>query len=226
MLNGHTKEVLEDSHVNCVLDVGANVGQYGDFVRELGYLGQIISFEPVASTFAELERHTSADSNWRAVRTALGQRTGEVSINVTRSSPLASLRTPLTDVPARLAEGIQVDRRETTTLRRLDEIFADYVTMSSPLVLLKLDTQGWDLEVLRGATGCLDKVVAIQSEVSVLPLYEGMPAWLESMAFIHELGFEPTGLFPVSYATGVHVVEFDCMMVRFDPFGPDRSRGS
>src|SRR5688572_30716617 len=81
-LSGHTARVLAELGIECVLDVGANVGQYGDMLRAIGYTGLIVSFEPVDATFHELSRHAAEDANWRTIQMALGAEDGEATLNV------------------------------------------------------------------------------------------------------------------------------------------------
>jgi hypothetical protein len=98
---------------------------------------------------------------------------------------------------------------------RLDEIFDDLVEgVSQPRVYLKLDTQGWDVEVFAGAAGCLDRVVAMQSELSVQPLYEGMPSYQEALEVYSAAGFEVSGMFPLVRDAALRLIEFDCVLVR------------
>ena len=214
-LAGHTEALLSGLTVSCVLDAGANVGQYGSFLRSIGYAGQIVSFEPVPDVYAQLRRRASGDAKWLTVNTALGRESGSATINVTRGSVLSSLHTPLDTDGRSLSGSMQLERQETVTVSRLDEMVDEHVDRTSPQRLfLKCDTQGWDLEVLEGAKGCLDDVVAIQVEMSVVPIYRDMPDWLDSMTYLHHLGFEPTGFFPVTYISETRVLEFDCVMVR------------
>ncbi len=100
-------------------------------------------------------------------------------------------------------------------LRRLDSVL-DSLTMDipQPNIYLKIDTQGYDLNVLDGATRVLDRVLAFQAEVSVKPVYEATPNYLEAIAAMSDLGYELTGLFPVARDNALRVVEFDCVMVR------------
>jgi FkbM family methyltransferase len=214
-LAGHTEAVLKGLAINGVLDVGANIGQYGTLLRSIGYRGRIVSFEPVADVYELLRSRAVGDANWLTVNTALGSAKGSATINVTRGSDLSSMRNPIDTDGRSLNGAIRVERAETIAISRLDEVVDEYVDRSpSRRLLLKCDTQGWDLEVLKGATGCLDDVVAVQVEMSVIPLYDGMPGWLESLTYLHDLGFEPTGFFPVTYLADARVVEFDCLMVR------------
>jgi hypothetical protein len=84
---------------------------------------------------------------------------------------------------------------------------------------LKLDTQGYDLEVLRGAARSLERVVALQSEIAFVPLYAGMPSWRESFERIEALGFAPSGIFSVTREPSLRLVEADCVFVRAQPDG-------
>ena len=87
--------------------------------------------------------------------------------------------------------------------------------IDSPKVFLKMDTQGFDLQVFRGLGEKAGHVVAIQSELSVLSLYEGAPRWTEAVRFYEDEGFAVAGLYPVTEGQGGEgVIEFDCLMVR------------
>ena len=73
ILGEHIKDIVETHRIDLVLDVGANTGQFGAYLRELGYAGTIHSFEPVEATFQALQRRTSGDANWSCHRMALGR---------------------------------------------------------------------------------------------------------------------------------------------------------
>jgi FkbM family methyltransferase len=209
-LEGHVKLLLDELTIDHVLDVGANTGQYGQFLRRSGYTGKITSFEPVSSTFAALQATIAGDSEWNAVKVALGAEPGAATIHVMRSRDYSSMLPPNTE---QRGPACDMEHDEQVRVVRLDDVYADLVEDGSS-VLLKLDTQGWDLVVLVGAARCLSDVSAIQTEVSIIPLYDGMPTWIDSMARVAELGFAPTGLFPVTYADNFRSVEFDLIAAR------------
>jgi FkbM family methyltransferase len=109
---------------------------------------------------------------------------------------------------------------ETITVRRLDSIFAE-VTAELPeeigqvRAFLKMDTQGYDLRVLQGAGAALDHVVALQSEVACVPLYDGMPRLPEQLTAYEAAGFQTVGIFPVSqHPATMRAIEMDLLMVR------------
>ena len=78
-----------------------------------------------------------------------------------------------------------------------------------------MDTQGFDRQVFDGAKGVLPHIVGLQSELSVIPIYDGMTGWLEALSAFTQVGYSPTGFFPVVRTMPYGVWwEFDCVMVR------------
>jgi FkbM family methyltransferase len=221
-LSAHLSILFARLHINCVIDVGAHFGEYGQFLRDNGYQGHIVSFEPVNDSFGALQRRVSRDSKWTAHQAALGGQAQTASINVLRSSAHTSFLSPSTVSLKEHGPGIGIHRTESVRMERLDDIFAKYVAhLQQPRVYLKMDTQGWDLEVLKGADGCLASILALQSEIAVRPMYDGMPTWIESISCLNEKGFELTGLFPVAHARDLRLLELDCVMARARALGRD-----
>src|SRR5687767_3589170 len=85
--------LLEMYGVNCVIDVGAHAGQYGERLRAGGYRGRIVSFEPTPDGFAELEAAAARDDRWRVRRLALGREDGTTTMNVVQGT-LSSILPP------------------------------------------------------------------------------------------------------------------------------------
>lgn len=216
-LENHVSNVLKRLSIDCVLDVGANEGQYAELLRRRGYRGRIVSFEPVEKTYAVLERKCRSDSLWSAHRLAIGSRSGELTIRVPTNSLLASAL-PLGG-GAREHFGNEVDQgveEVSVAVERLDRLFGTSLdTGPDPRVFLKLDTQGFDLEAFRGSEGCRGAILGLQSELSVIPLYEGMPDYLTALSEYRQAGFEATGFFPIyRHGGGLVLGEVDCVMVR------------
>lgn len=215
-LPGHLKALLARLKINCVLDVGANVGEYGRMLRRIGYRGRIISMEPVTEVFAQLKASAAGDDGWLTLNTACGSQEETRAINVFSQSGLNSFLAPTSNITA-INSG-RIERTENVTIRRLDSLFPEAVRgLDHPRVFLKTDVQGLDIEVIRGAGECLSKVQGIQSEVSVIPLYLGTPDYLEFLTYCRKLSFEPSGFFPIfnSPASG-HLVECDVVLIRRD----------
>lgn len=202
--------------VNCVLDVGANVGSFALDLRNNGYDGQIISFEPTSRSFGILHDRAAADAKWSVHNVALGQSERSATINVMRDTHYSSLLSPLRiGVEDFAKNGNTVDHAETVEVRRLDGLFSEVtVGIDHPRVYLKMDTQGWDLEVFEGAGASLESVVALQSELSIRALYEGMPDFRTALSTYEGRGFHVSSLFPVARDSQLRLAEFDCIMVR------------
>jgi len=199
--------------IDCVLDVGANHGQYGNHLRDIGYKGWIVSFEPVRSTFEDLSIHAATRPPWRVFQYALGTENGQAEINLTAGDDLTSFLTPLG--PTKTLPGNRVVGKETVEVRRLDSIFDECMAgISSRRLYLKLDTQGFDLEVLRGAEGVLANVMGAQTEVSFIPIYHGMPRYIEALKEFESRGFSVVDFMPVSRVDGLLMVEMDCILAR------------
>lgn len=214
-LRFHLRKVLKRLDVNCVLDVGANRGEYAQLLREEGYTGDIISFEPNKETYQYLSEIARKDARWSVHNMALGSEETTQTLNVATISCLSSLLAP-TEYAETVFGKEMIAHTQRIEVKRLDSIYRELVKhISDPRVFLKMDTQGYDLEVIKGAAGCLQNVLGLQSEISVRPLYENTPNYLESLAEYHSLGFNLTGLFTVNLDSQTfNIVEYDCVMIR------------
>ena len=207
----HLMAVFDALGVNCVLDVGAHHGEYARQLRDYGYEGRIVSFEPVASSFARLADAAARDRDWRVHHAALGAEEGTAELNVAADERLSSFLSPSA---APLTPALAVEERETVRVRTLDGVVDEAVAgIREPRLFLKMDTQGWDREVLRGASASLPRIFGLQSEAAVLPLYEGMTSYLDAIRELGELGYDLTGVYPVAYDS-LRVVELDVVMIR------------
>ena len=68
--------------INKIFDVGASIGHYTKTLREIGYKGEIVSFEPLANKFKTLAITAKNDANWTTLNIALGNKDEETFINV------------------------------------------------------------------------------------------------------------------------------------------------
>lgn len=186
--------VLRVFDIDLVLDVGANSGQYGKLLRELGYRGRILSFEPLADAHRLLLATSAGDPLWTAAaRTAVGDRDGEVVINVAGNSASSSVREMLDSHRDAAPESAYIGT-ESVPLARLDKLAAD--TPPQAAILLKIDTQGYEAEVIAGAPAVLARVRAVQIEVSLVPLYAGQACLEEILALMKGHGLTLWAIWP------------------------------
>jgi FkbM family methyltransferase len=204
-------DFLKDRQIDVVLDVGANVGQFGAFLRSRGYKGKIISFEPIKSAYNSLLIRAKADGNWEANNFALGAEHGETTINVTEYSVFSSIL-PSTELATQLDRRATLARTETIQIRTLDEVSHSISAKS----LLKIDTQGYEKQVLEGGIQNLSRFQGILMELPIVHLYKGTWQFHEALAFMASAGFVPAQIHPVIYDSRdkVSLVEVDCLFRR------------
>lgn len=217
----HLAWVLRELGVNCVLDVGGNRGQFGRRLRDAGYAGRIVSFEPLPHLAAQLHEHADKDPAWEVVHVALGEEDTEAEMTVVGAGGATSSLLPVSDFGREWAPRLEGIGKEVVPIRRLDGVLDEAVAgIDDPRVFLKMDTQGYDLRVFAGAGDRIKDVVGLQSEISCVPLYDGMPRLPEAIGTYESAGFEVTGIFPVTRDTErLRVIELDVIMIRVEALG-------
>lgn len=187
--------LLTVHRVNLVFDVGANVGQFGQTLRDIGYRKRIVSFEPLSSAHKQLLKVSQNDKLWEvAPRAALGTEEGEVEIHVAGNSASSSVLDML-DAHASAAPEACYIGSERVPMRRLDSLATAYLEPNVES-FLKIDTQGYEDRVLMGATELLKQVRGLQLELSFVPLYEGQRLFDEMVEQIKTNGFELWAIWP------------------------------
>jgi FkbM family methyltransferase len=188
-------QLLRSLGVQVVLDVGANTGQYATELRaELGFRGRICSFEPLSAAYRVLRAQAADDPAWETFNYALGDKPGRRTINIAENSESSSL---LTMLPAHVAAepgSRTVDTAE-IEVRMLDSVFDDVVDVGER-VYLKVDAQGFEGHVLRGARGSLSRIGTVQMELALVALYEGEQGFFEISEMLGAEGYALIGLEP------------------------------
>jgi FkbM family methyltransferase len=210
-LRTHLMAIIIAYQIDTIIDVGANEGGFGKFLRNIGFRGTIHSFEPVSVPFKVLEATSRSDALWHAYRCALGAENGTATINVSRFNQMSSFL-PASSYGAETWPSLEVGSTEEVDVRTLASFYQDGVIQSTGRTLLKMDTQGFDLEVFRGAMPIRDELCCLLSELSLLPLYEGMPDFSESLDTFRRAGFAVTGFFPISRNPHLAMIEVDCIL--------------
>lgn len=188
------QRLMAEHGVDTVFDVGAARGGYAQELREFGYPGRIVSFEPIAAAYADLERAAAGDANWTSVHSALGSTAGRQTINIATNSDSSSLL-PMADEHRSAAPHVDYVGEEEITVSRLDDIAPEHLTDASR-PYLKIDTQGFEGEVLAGGAQTLDRCVGLQLELSFVPLYSGGMLVDEAISFAYDHGFRMVAFAP------------------------------
>jgi len=180
--------------IDFVFDVGANEGQYAEHLRLAGYKGAIVSFEPVNKAFTVLEKHATEVDNWEAEQIGLGNFDGESVINVAQNSVSSSILNIRKEHVEAVPESKYI-AQEKISIRKLDSVFSKY-EQPGRKYFLKIDTQGFEKEVINGALLSMKKITGIQVEMSIVQLYEGESMYDDLKKLIESYGFELYSLEP------------------------------
>ena len=165
--------------LRCVIDVGANVGDWSSAVLELISPAKLIAIEPGPAMFAQLREKLGSRANIELHNVAIGETNGTTTLRLTRASTGTSILSPRDEMKQLIGSGWTVEAEVQCPLRTLDSLFADISDVS----LLKIDVQGYEKEALAGAAGTLAKTKFLLIELNYMPQYEG-GSWLGE---IHEL---------------------------------------
>jgi len=210
---GHLMPALRHFAIELVLDVGANVGQFASELLDHGYGGRIVSVEPLPDAHAALVAATARHPRWQAhERVALGADERTVTIQVAGNSVSSSVL-PMLDRHVQLAPGSRPVQALPVRQTTLDAAFA--AEAARVPTLLKIDTQGYERQVLAGGPRCLATVPLVLLELSAVPLYEGQWLWMEAIDWLQQQGFELWFLHPdfSDKATG-RVLQYNGLFAR------------
>ena len=172
-----------------VFDVGANVGDASAACLARFPEAAIVAFEPVAETFERLRGRFADDDRVRCLHLALGAERATASIVTHESAVLSSLAA---DALVREVAGTTT---ETVTVDTVDAVSESCGV--GHVNLLKIDTEGYDLEVLKGARRMLEReaIDLIETEVSMSPDNRAHVPFDAVRAMLGEFGFEIFGLY-------------------------------
>jgi FkbM family methyltransferase len=209
-----TSAYLANRNIDIVLDVGANVGQFAGMIRRKGYKGRIISFEPVSAAFTTLRNVAKDDGNWEVQKLALGEAEGTNEINVSRNTQFSSIAT-LTRAAITFDPAAATVTKETISICTLDNICKNLAGN----IFLKIDTQGFEKQVLLGGARTLPGLKGILMELPIVHLYEGIWKLEDALKYMNLVGFVPAQISPVNYhpKDRMSLVEVDCLFRPRDP---------
>lgn len=199
-----------------VIDCGANAGQFARYVSEFFPEASLFCFEPLAEPYAILSAWAATQKGRvRCFQVALGDRDGEaVMHHHVEHSPSSSLLAT-TDHEVALFPQTAQQSEVVVPVTTLDTVLAEYLDGMEPDILLKLDVQGYEDRVLRGAARLLGKVQACLLEVSVDPLYRGQASFKDLVLLLDAAGLQYAGNLDQSYGEDGRVMWLDALFVRY-----------
>ena len=210
----HLKRFLSYFDVDCVFDVGANTGQYATALRDhMGFRGQIISFEPNPVAAEQLRVKSASDPLWHVEELALDTVQGQTQFNVMESNQFSSLLKPDNSSIGIFSQLNKIERTvvvSTSTVAIELSRFQQKFQFKRPF--LKMDTQGHDLAVAKGAGDSISEFVGLQSELGIRTIYEGAPNYRATLDYYHEKGFLLSAFVPNNEGHFPDLVEIDCIM--------------
>jgi FkbM family methyltransferase len=178
---------LSSKGVSLVFDVGANTGQYARQLRDTGYRGRIISFEPLSVPHHKLRKLAAKDPKWIvAPRVAVGETDRMVAINVAENSVFSSVL-PGRPIVTRVDPASRFVAVEHVRMVTLDNAAQTYL-LPGDTAFLKVDVQGYEKKVLEGAKSLVRSVVGVQLELSLVSHYEGDLLFRPMIDFMESLG--------------------------------------
>lgn len=189
------KLIFESCKIDTVFDIGANSGQFAQQLRnEVGYSNRIFSFEPLSSAFELLKANAINDSGWNVFNYALGDTEEKKEINIARNllstSFLDMLPSHLQSAPESKYIG-----KELVDIKTLDSLFNDLCRPTNN-VYMKIDTQGFESKIIKGAEKSLEQIGIVQMEMSLVPLYEGEILFNEMCMLMTERNYCLIGMEP------------------------------
>jgi FkbM family methyltransferase len=206
-------QFLAHRNVQVVYDIGANIGQFGLAIRRRGYTGKIVSFEPVSFVYEELKRLAQRDGNWEVARYAVGSENCATQINVSLNSQFSSIK-PLGERSLTIDPDSAFTSSETVEVRTLDNL-----VMANGLYFIKIDTQGFEREVIAGGAKALAGATGVLLELPVINIYDKVWSLHDAVGHMREIGFVPSQFEPVCHhqSDPMAAIEFDCLFRKTVP---------
>jgi FkbM family methyltransferase len=180
--------VLNLLKIDIVFDIGANEGQFSRQIREHGYTGKIISFEPLTYARKNLLAFAKRDPGWQVhEQSAIGDQDGEVEIHIAGNSVSSSVL-PMLESHSSAAPGSAYVGSERVPIFTVDGLANSYLSKNSNL-FIKIDTQGYEWQVLEGASETLKHTQGVLCELSLVPLYHEQRLWRDIVDRLDQKGF-------------------------------------
>ncbi len=180
---------FKEKDIREIYDIGANEGQFARELRYYGYDYKIISFEPLSAEHEKLKNNAKKDKNWEVYeRIAIGNENKNLEINISKNSVSSSILNIKNEHIDAAPESRFVSKQKVNQIK-LNDIF-EKIPKNLSNSFLKIDTQGYEFQVLRGADQVLPYFKGVLVEVSLAELYEGQKNWIEIIDYLKDFGFK------------------------------------
>lgn len=203
------RRAITDPRVAVLIDAGANTGQYAKSVRKLRKDLVIHSFEPQARAFAALRVAAAGDKAWHVNHLGLGSEAASVAMNVSENDQCSSLLS-VGDIHLAAAPESKVVGTEVVQIETLDTLMQNELRQK----FLKIDCQGFEAEIVKGAKEVLKSTLYVQMEASLVPLYDGAPTMAQLLDQMADRGFELITMVPgFSDRTNARLLQVDLVFL-------------
>lgn len=208
----HADALMAIGNVDFIVDVGANRGQFSLFASQIFPHAKFLCFEPLEEPF-EICSKVLVEDKFNLVRSALGRFDESATMNVSASDDSSSLLDIL-PTQTQLYSGTERIQSQLVAVRALTPFLAQREIDFTGCGLLKIDVQGFELEVLRGAEGSLDRFDWVYCECSFLELYGGQPLVADVLDWLQGRGFRLSGAYNIDTQAGGQCIQGDFLFHR------------
>lgn len=184
-------QLLGQLRPDLIIDVGANRGQFALAALKVLPNANVTCFEPLNSAFAVLSSLFRGNDRVLIHKTAIGDLDSEIAINISNREDSSSLLS-IGNLQTESFPGTHSLGTEVVSVRRLSNLVSQEVLAKT--TLLKIDVQGFELQVLQGAAELLDKIEFIYVECSFMELYKDQALASDIISFLFARGFRLNGV--------------------------------
>ncbi len=205
------KKLLRSLNINTVIDIGANKGQFTLVAMEVFSDVKVIAFEPLRGPSATFRRIFKDEKNVALYQCAIGPESAHATMNISASDDSSSLL-EITDKQTAMFPNTEKVGTEDIRIAPLSEIVST-ADLRAPL-LLKIDVQGYELEVLKGCVELLKVVEFVLIECSFIELYGGQPLADDVIRQLQAYDINLAGIYNLTYSREGLCVQGDFFFCR------------
>lgn len=207
------QKYFEAHEIEYVLDIGANIGQFGIDLRRSGFKGEIISFEPDPENFLLLNRRVKSDSKWSAYDFALGANEGFASLKISANDGLSSSFLEMSPLHLSSFPESKIVSEQEVRMSTLD-LEIGKLNIDLKRTVIKMDVQGYESQILEGGRATFKEVQASYFESSLVMLYKGERLFSKLISEFGEYGLSPVRIFPGITNSQGEMLQVDTLVAR------------